>query len=199
MAELHAVIRRYNFATLFTHAGGESFATHLPFLIDADRGPFGTLVAHMAKANPHWKVLESAAPSLTVFAGPHCYISPAWYEDQITVPTWNYVVVHATGQPRLVTDTARLHEMVMRLVENHEAPLGHPWDVAKAASTLDVELAGIVGFEIELTRLEGKFKMNQNRSRADQESVVHALSDSPHADEREIARLMRERLERETK
>jgi len=194
LGELHALIRRYNFATLFTHRGGESFATHLPFMIDGQRGRFGTLIAHMARANPHWSAFEGAAPSLVVFMGPHAYISPAWYEEQATVPTWNYAVVHATGTPRLVVETARLRAMVLRLVDNHEAPLGHPWNVSQAEAVLGAELKAIVGFEIPIDRLEGKFKLNQNRSRADQEGVVRALEASTDASEREIARLMREQL-----
>jgi len=193
-SELHEFVRRYNFAALFTHSQGESFSTLLPFMIDTDRGPLGTLVAHMARANPHWKAFAGAAPSLVVFQGPHAYISPAWYREQVTVPTWNYAVVHATGTPVLVDDTARLREMVMRLVDNHEAPLGSPWDVRKAA--LEEELGGIVGFEIPIDRLEGKFKMNQNRSREDQQGVVAALEKSADPSERELARMMRENLEK---
>jgi transcriptional regulator len=197
-AELHALIRRYNFAPLFTHRGGESFVTHLPFMVDEQRGPSGTLIAHMAKANPHWRAFDGAAPSLVVFTGPHAYISPAWYQEQATVPTWNYAVVHATGTPRLVSDEAALRAMVMRLVDTHEAPLGRPWNVGRAESVMDVELEGIVGFEIPIDRLEGKFKLNQNRSRADQEGVVRALEASSDPSEREVARLMRERLRNST-
>jgi len=191
---LFALMRRYNFATLFTQHGGESFATHLPFLVDPQRGAFGTLVAHMARANPHWKAFAGAAPSLVVFQGPHAYISPSWYQERVTVPTWNYAVVHAAGTPVLVEDDARLREMVMRLVDNHEAPLGHPWDVSKAEPAIVDELPGIVGFEIPIDRLEGKFKMNQNRSREDQEGVAAALEKSADPSEREIARMMRENL-----
>jgi transcriptional regulator len=194
LAELHALIRRYNFATLFTHRGGASFATHLPFMIDPDRGPHGTLVAHMAKANPHWRAFDGAPPSLVVFIGPHAYVSPAWYDDQETVPTWNYAVVHATGTPRIVSGDADMRTMVMRLVGEHESPLGHPWDISKAESVMDAEMKGIVGFEIPIERIEGKFKLSQNRSREDQEGVVRALETSEDAEAREVARLMRERL-----
>ena len=198
IAELHEFIRRYNFAALFTHQDGESFSTLLPFMIDAGRGPMGTLVAHMARANPHWRAFEGAPPSLVVFTGPHAYISPAWYEEQVTVPTWNYTLVHATGPVRIVDDTKQLREMVLRLVAQHEAPLGNPWDVRKAEAAMEVELKAIVGFEIPIERLEGKFKLNQNRSVADREGVVRALERSTHPDEREIARLMREQLDRNT-
>ncbi|HEU4929892.1 MAG TPA: FMN-binding negative transcriptional regulator [Candidatus Krumholzibacteria bacterium] len=196
LPELHAFMQRYNFAALFTHKDGRSFSTHLPFMIDPDRGANGTLIAHMARANPHWRAFEGAAPSLVVFMGPHAYISPAWYHDQETVPTWNYTLVHAEGRPRLVEDREHLRAMVMRLVALHESPLGHPWDVAKAEAVMEAELAGIVGFEIPIDRIEGKFKLNQNRSADDRWGVVRALEGSSHPDEREIARLMREQLER---
>ncbi|HXV13262.1 MAG TPA: FMN-binding negative transcriptional regulator [Candidatus Krumholzibacteria bacterium] len=195
ISELHEFVRRYNFAALFTHNGGESFATHLPFMIDPERGRLGTLVAHMARANPHWRAFEGAPPSLVVFSGPNAYISPAWYQEQVTVPTWNYTVVHASGPARLIDDPALLRAMVLRLVNLHEAPLGHPWDLRKAEAVMDVELEGIVGFEIPVERLEGKFKLNQNRSVEDREGVVRALEGSSHPDEREIARLMRAQLD----
>ena len=194
--ELFALIRRYNFAALFTHRAGESFVTHLPFMVDSNRGSRGTLVSHMARANPHWKAFEGAAPSVVVFMGPHAYISPAWYRTQETVPTWNYAVVHVTGTPRLITEEPGMRRIVTELVENHEAPLGHPWDVGKA--TVDEELPGIVGFEIPIDRIEGKFKLNQNRSREDQESVAATLEKSEDPTEREVARMMRENLRKTT-
>ncbi len=196
ISELHEFIRRYNFAALFTHKDGESLVTHLPFMIDPERGSLGTLVAHMARANPHWRAFEGAPPSLVVFSGPHAYISPAWYQEQETVPTWNYTVVHASGNVHTIDDPAALRAMVLRLVHQHEAPLGNPWDLRKAETVMDAELQGIVGFEIPIDRLEGKFKLNQNRSVGDREGVIRALEASSHPDEREIARLMRGQLDR---
>jgi transcriptional regulator len=163
-------------------------------MIDAGRGPHGTLIAHMARANPHWRAFERAAPSLVVFVGPHAYVSPAWYHHQETVPTWNYAVVHATGTPRIVTDDPAMRRMVLRLVDEHEAPLGHPWETEKAEAVMDVEMKAIVGFEIPIDRIEGKFKLNQNRAREDQEGVVRALEGSEDPGAREVARLMRARL-----
>ena len=196
VSELHDFICRYNFGVLFTHRDGESFATHVPFMIDPQRGALGTLVAHMARANPHWRAFAGAAPSLVVFHGPHAYISPAWYQNQVTVPTWNYTVVHATGAVQVVDEPAALRAMVERLVRQHEEPIGNPWDARQAEAVMDVELKGIVGFEIPIDRLEGKFKLNQNRPVEDRESVVQALQDSPHEGEREVARLMRAQLDR---
>jgi transcriptional regulator len=188
--ELFALMRRFNFATLFTHRAGESFVSHLPFMVDPARGAHGTLISHMAKANPHWRGFEGAAPSVVA------YISPAWYVEQETVPTWNYAVVHVTGTPRLVTDVAALRRIVTDLMDHHEAPHGAAWDRRKA--TIDEELPGIVGFEIPIDRIEGKFKLNQNRSREDQEGVIAALEQSADPAEREVARLMRANLNRPT-
>lgn len=194
LPELHDLIRRYSFGVLFTQRNGENFATHLPFMIDPGRGPHGTLIAHMARANPHWRAFDGAAPSLVVFTGPHAYISPAWYQQQETVPTWNYAVVHATGTPRIVHDDPTMRAMVMRLIDENEAPLGRPWDVSQAEAVMDVEMKGIVGFEIPIDRIEGKFKLNQNRSREDQAGVARALAESADPAVREVARLMRANL-----
>lgn len=191
---LHTLMCTYNFATLYTHREGETFVTHLPFLIDSKRGEQGTLVAHMARANPHWKAFEGAAESLVVFLGPHAYISPAWYEDTVTVPTWNYATVLAYGTPVLVDDDATLRRMVFDLIDRHEADVGRPWDVRDAAAVVETELKGIVGFEIPIRELVGKFKFNQNRSREDQQGVADALSRSPDLRERAVAEIMRENL-----
>lgn len=190
---LHDWIEANDFALLVSaDAQGVPTATHLPFLLDRDRGPHGTLIAHMARANPHWRSLGGEA--LVVFSGAHAYISPSWYEDQVTVPTWNYVAVHAVGRPVLVEERDALLEMVGRLTRRHESRVGSPWTLERAAPVLESELRGIVGFEIGITRLEGKRKLNQNRSAADQRGVIRALRASSDPQERAIARMMAERL-----
>jgi transcriptional regulator len=191
---LHELIRRYNFGTLFTHAGGESHVTHLPFLIDPERGPHGTLRAHMARANPHWKTLEGAADSLVVFLGAHSYISPGWYEERDTVPTWNYAAVHARGSARLVTNETPLRDMLEALINFHEEPLGCPWKEGASEEAMKRNLPDVVGFEIEIERLEGNFKFTQNHSDADQERVADALEDSRDPMQREVAEIMRRYL-----
>jgi len=195
-AYLHQMMRRYPFALLLTKNNDSLEATHLPFMIDEMRGQHGTLLAHMARANPHWQLFDGRREALVVFTGPHAYISPSWYVDKVTVPTWNYVVIHAHGRPVIVTDKVRVRAMLERLVTEHEAYVNPPWSTAQANEYVDEQLDYIVAFEMEITRLEGKFKLNQNRSRADQQGVVQALSVSDDPLKHALAELMRKQLEK---
>ena len=194
---IHSVIRRHNFGVLFTQHDGHPYATHLPFLVDSDRGEHGTLVAHLARANPHSKILAHDTESLVTFLGPHSYISPAWYEEQVTVPTWNYVAVHARGRVRVVDDHNELEAMVRRLVDYHEAAEGRPWDTSQMEEVMQKELKGIVGFEMPIARLDAKFKLSQGRSSADQERMIRKLEESDDPDRHAVAALMRRNIEEE--
>ena len=196
LARLHQIMRRYPFALLLTMNTGGIETTHLPFMVDAERGQHGTLLAHMAHANPHWQLFDGQCEALVVFTGPHAYISPSWYQSPVTVPTWNYAVVHAHGRPVIVKDKTRVRGMLERLVNEHEAYVDPPWSTAQADEYVHQQLDYIVAFELEITRLEGKFKLNQNRSRTDQEGVVRALADSDDPLKREVAELMRKQLEK---
>jgi transcriptional regulator len=196
LEKLHAFIRQFSFGLVFSQADGVPVATHLPWMVDAKRGEHGTLVAHMARANPQWKSWTPQTELLIVFQGPHGYISPAWYKEDVTVPTWNYSAVHAYGKPKLITGLGELRSMVEALIDVHERPLNYPWDSSKKESVMEVELKGIIGFEIPIDRIEGKWKFNQNRIREDQEGVVRALEKSPHAEYRAVADIMRENLEK---
>ncbi len=186
---LHAFMREYSFATLVTQHNGELLASHLPFLLDAERGrdksgilsggqvSYGTLIAHMARANPQWRTFNSTQEALIIFQGPHTYISPSWYEDDVaqSVPTWNYAVVHAYGKPHLIEDTTAVYSILQALVQNHEAHFEKPWTPQPLDDYMQNKMRAIVGFEIPITRLEGKFKLSQNRSVNDQARVVAAL------------------------
>jgi len=194
VSRLHDFIRSHSFGTLFSHGADGPFATHLPFLLDPGPGEYGTLIAHVARANPHWRS-QPETEVLVTFLGPHAYISPAWYADPVTVPTWNYAAVHASGPAHTFVERDRLRRHVLRLVEEHERYVAPPWDPAHAEPILESQLAGIVGIEIPIRRLEGKFKFNQNRSRADQEGVVAALSASADSRLRDVASIMRAHLE----
>ncbi|HEX5340407.1 MAG TPA: FMN-binding negative transcriptional regulator, partial [Gammaproteobacteria bacterium] len=121
----------------------------------------------------------------------HAYISPSWYENPVTVPTWNYAVVHAHGRPVIVEDKTRVRAMLERLVTEHEAYVNPPWSMAQAGDYVDSQLDYIVAFEIEIERLEAKFKLNQNRSRGDQEGVIEALSETDDPMKRALAEFMR--------
>lgn len=194
LVRLHELMRRYPFALLLTTQNDEIAASHLPFMIDASRGKQGTLLAHMARANPHWKLFDGRRDALVVFTGPHAYISPSWYESPVTVPTWNYALVHAHGRPVIVRDKARVRAILEQLVAIHEAYVNPPWSTAQADGYIDEQLDYIVAFEIEIARFEGKFKLNQNRSRADQEGVVRVLSGADDPLKREVAELMAKNL-----
>lgn len=184
---LFALMDRFSFATLVSVDDGVPVASHLPFLIDEQRGAHGTLISHMARANAQWQTFNDQEV-LTIFQGDHTYISPSWYTQQhATVPTWNYMVVHAYGMPRIIGHDAAL-DMLARVIRKHEAAFAEPWQMdATYAAKL---LRGIVAFEIPITRLEGKFKLSQNRSERDQQQVIASLSASTDPIERELARHM---------
>src|SRR5713226_7446015 len=186
---LHAFIREYSFAALITQQDGVPFASHLPFLLDTERGPYGILLAHMARANPQWHDFNSAQEVLVIFQGPHAYISPSWYEVELSVPTWNYAVVHAYGLPRLIEDREELYNLLKILIQTHEAQFEKPWPFQLSDDYLQKMMRGIVGFEIEITRLEGKFKLSQNRTETERENVIAALQES--SDTFAVAELMR--------
>ena len=190
ISTIHTLIREYSFATLITQHEGVPFATHLPFVLDAERGPNGSLLAHMARANPQWHDFNSAQEVLVIFQGPHAYISPSWYEVELSVPTWNYAVVHAYGLPRLIEDQEELYNLLKILIQTHEAQFDKPWPFQLSDDYLQKMMRGIVGFEIEITRLEGKFKLSQNRTETERENVITALQESPDTLSRDVAELM---------
>ncbi|HEY1189737.1 MAG TPA: FMN-binding negative transcriptional regulator [Gemmata sp.] len=186
---IHDLIERYSFGVLVSQVAGEPFATHLPFLLDRAAGPHGTLIGHMARANPHWRELETQ-PVLAVFGGPHAYISPAWYGTEHAVPTWNYVAVHATGRASLVEAPEELLGIVRRSVAHYEAPRPEPWALTETGPFVERLLAQIVGFRIEIERLEGKKKLSQNHPPERRERVIQALGEGG-ADAVAVAELMR--------
>lgn len=187
---LHALMRANSFALLITmDAAGTPVATHLPFLLDAESGETGVLRAHMARANPQWRHFEGGHEVLIVFAGPHAYISPSWYETQPAVPTWNYTAVHAYGVPRLL-DAAGLKTLLYATVAQYEGANAEEWQFEMGPDYVAQMMRGIVGFEIPITRLEGKRKMSQNRSETDRRRVAVALRASGRASDREVADLM---------
>jgi transcriptional regulator len=192
-AQLAEIMHRYSFATIVTHDGTAPFATHVPVLFHADVGPHGTLVTHMARANPQWRHFANGQEVLVIFQGPHAYISPSWYAKQPDVPTWNYAAVHAYGVPSLVEDTASVRSLLMEMVAAFENSRPDPYTDKLPAEYVDKLSPALVGFEIQITRLEGKFKLSQNRSDADRMGVIAALQASPDQTDRELAELMSKR------
>jgi len=193
--KLFDFIEANSFGILFSQRNGQPFATHLPFLLERSSESTDWLRGHMARANPHWHDLEGEV--LVVFPGPHAYISPAWYEEDQTVPTWNYVAVHVYGQISLIDDNEQLLKIVEDSVKFYEAARSAPWMLDTAQEYIHKLLKGIVGFKIEITRLEGKWKLSQNHSVTRQERVVSALRQSLDQNSREIAQLMAENLKRQ--
>ncbi|MGH8161592.1 MAG: FMN-binding negative transcriptional regulator [Gammaproteobacteria bacterium] len=191
---LDTLMRAYPFALLLTIFERHIETTHLPFLLDAERGERGTLVAHMARANPHWHCFDGRRESLVVFTGPHAYVSPSWYAKPTEVPTWNYAVVHAYGSPVVVAEKTRVRAALEALVGEHEAQVHPPWNTAQAGEDyVNKQMDYIVAFEMPIARLEGKFKLSQNRGSADRAGVTGALATDERESGRETARLMRQR------
>lgn len=190
LAVLHEFMERHSFATLVSHDGTEPFASHVPLLLDRDAGPHGRLIGHVARANPQWKH-AAGQRVLAIFSGPHAYISPTWYGAQNVVPTWNYVAVHVYGVLRLIDDIERLREIVRRTVAVYEATMPHPWSVdMPEEGFIDKLLEAIVGFEIDVDRIEGKWKLNQNHDAERRHRVVEALRANGSAQGLRIADLM---------
>lgn len=195
-AAVAGVIQNHGFALLVTAPGGVPRAIHLPFLHEPEPGPHGTLLAHMARANPQWRDFAALAAAggeaLVIFQGPHGYISPNWYGPGPAVPTWNYVAVHAYGLPRLIEEEARVRALQERLVETFEAGGRAPWSMAgQDDKYIRGMLRGIVAFEIPVTRIEAKAKLSQNKSAADRQGVVAGLEASGRPGDLELAETMR--------
>lgn len=194
IASLHRQIDGTRLATLVTFDESGLQASHVPLLLNPNEGPNGTLYGHLAKANPQWKTL-GARGALVIFQGPDAYISPSFYaakaEHGKVVPTWNYLAVHVYGRAQVFTDPQRLLRVVSDLTDKHEARRPAPWAVSDAPDDfIQKMLNGIVGFAIPIERLEGKRKLNQNRSAEDITGVSKGLAASQNPTDQEIARLM---------
>ena len=192
---LQALLKSHPLGAWVTQADGALVANHIPFLLDADRGERGTLVGHVARANPIWKSFSKDVASVVIFQGPQAYITPSWYpskrEHGKVVPTWNYAVVHAHGMPRAIEDKDWLLRLVTRLTDAHESGKAVPWKVADAPTDyIDKMLDAIVGIEIPITTLVGKWKMSQNRLPADRLGTVAGLQASGDANARAVAALV---------
>jgi transcriptional regulator len=194
----HALIRAHPLGLLITSGADGLTANPIPFLVDPDAGPHGTLRAHLARANPQLCDLAAAcaagAECLVVFQGPQHYVTPSWYASKAehgrVVPTWNYATVHAWGVPAVFDDAPWLRRQIGELTDSREAPRAHPWAVEDApADFVTAQVRGIVGVAIPIARIEGKWKMSQNRSPADRAGVVAGLTEAGAAD---VARLVPE-------
>ena len=198
VSEMHALMRARPFAALISAGPAGLNANHLPTVLKND-GPYGVIECHLARANPHCRDLAEGNEALMIFQGPDGYITPNWYPSKAehgkVVPTWNYAVVHATGRPEVVTEKAWLLRHVTELTAQQEQTEAKPWLLSDAPdSYIDVMLRGIVGFRFAITRLEGKWKMSQNKETKDREGVVRGLNTRAAGDDVEIAGMVADRI-----
>ena len=193
---LHALIAAHPLATLVTLTADGLEANHIPLLIDPQAAPYGTLRGHVARNNPMWRTFKSDTEVLAIFQGPHGYITPSWYPSKAqngkVVPTWNYATVHAYGPLKIFEDAEWLRALVTQLTESQESQRERPWQVSDAPTDyIDTMLKAIVGIEIPLRRLHGKWKMSQNRLPQDKAGVVQGLEAKGDASSRAMRETMR--------
>jgi transcriptional regulator len=182
-------IEQHSFGLLVSQVDELPFASHLPFLLERTTGPHGTLIGHMARANPQWEQIEVKAV-LAVFSGPHAYISPTWYEAEQVVPTWNYTAVHAYGRAELVHKEDGLLEIVQKSAQLFEQAMPQPWSFDPSSTFVKRLLTQIVGFRIEIEKIEGKFKLNQNQPVERRRKVIVALQERGDENSHAIAAMI---------
>ena len=192
---LHEFMRQHSFATLVTQHDGVPFASHLPLLLlDSSIGTHGAMLGHMARNNEQWQDFAAGAEVLVMFQGAHAYVSAAYYEPSpMVAPTWNYMAVHAYGTARILSEN-ELEKTLYRLVDENEKTFSPPWKLEISQPMRERMLEAIVGFEIRLNRVEGKFKLSQNRSERDRRNVIAQLSQSTYG--KDVAHWMSKEFER---
>ncbi len=197
--KLHDFIQRHSFATLIsTDTDGAPSVSHVPLLLDRERGEHGQLIGHIAKTNPQW---QSAVGQqvLAIFHGPHAYVSPTWYEDQKVVPTWNYVAVHATGKIEFQHDPKRIRSIVEDAVAFYEADMPTPWQMnSQDPDFIDGLCNGVVGLTIDIGRLDGKWRLNQNHPVERRQRVIDGLRQRNGVGDQPVAEFMEESLDEPT-
>ncbi|MER0836459.1 FMN-binding negative transcriptional regulator [Pseudomonas aeruginosa] len=200
LPSLHQQIHDSRLASVISQGHDGPQASHLPLLLVENEGERGTLYGHFARANPHWRELLERPQVLVIFNGADAYVSPTWYPSKAehgkAVPTWNYIAVHAHGRAEIFDDAERLRQLVGALSARHEAGRAQPWSIDDApADYLAAMLRAIVGFALPIERLEGQWKLSQNRSGADRDGVRRSLAESADARDREAATYLSTDLE----
>jgi transcriptional regulator len=193
VAKLHQFITQNSFGAIVSQVEGLPFATHIPFLLKRTASPYGTLVGHFARANPQWQQLPGQT-ALAIFTGPHAYISPTWYEANDVVPTWNYTAVHAYGRIELIDGGEPLLQIVKDTVQVYEQAMPHPWTFDGTGMFAERLVGQIVGFSMEIEKIEGKFKLNQNHPAERRSKVIQALERQADENSQSVAKLMRDTL-----
>jgi transcriptional regulator len=192
---LHRLMQERPLSTLITLTSSGLDANHIPLLLSAEEGEFGVLRGHVARANPFWKDFVATTEALAVFQGVDAYISPSWYptkkENGKAVPTWNYAVVHASGPLRIIDDAEWLRKLLTRLTTHHEAGMAQPWSIGDAPPDyIDKMISAVVGIEIPITRLEGKWKVSQNQPVQNRAGVIDGLLSGVQPDAAAMAALV---------
>jgi transcriptional regulator len=195
ISALHQLIEAHPLGLLISHGPSGLLANSLPFLLDASASRLGTLQVHMARANPQWRDLTPESDVLIVFRGVDHYITPGWYETKRetgkVVPTWNYTMVQARGGPRVIDDAAWLHRQIGALTQRQEAVRPAPWAVTDAPATfVEAQVRAIIGVEITIAEIKGKWKVSQNRNAADRAGVIAGLEAEGDGPARAMARLV---------
>jgi transcriptional regulator len=188
---LFRVMWENSFATLIAGGGDDPMVAHVPVTVDEANN---LLRAHVARANPIWQEFSPAREVLFIFHGPHHYVSPNWYTTHPSVPTWNYVVVHASGVPTIIEDRGTIERMLRKLVDEHESRSDTPWRMDLPVEYLQKMIDGIVAFEVRTTRMQGKFKLSQNRPPADRSNVIASLNRAGNDTALRLAELMEQVL-----
>jgi transcriptional regulator len=196
---LHAFMREQPFAVLMSSGPNGLLATHAPILLDSDTRVGGVLRCHVARANPQWRELQSSPAALVIFSGPHHYISPSWYpsteEHGRVVPTWNYVAVHVWGQAKIFEDPDLLIPYLRELTLAHETTMERSWSIDDAPPRfVDTMAKAVVGIEIPIERIAGKWKLGQNRTSEDRAGAIQGLEKLDTPQSREMAAAMKQAL-----
>lgn len=189
---LHAFLHANSFALLVNHSNQGLEGSHLPLLFEPKAGPHGSLFGHMARANTQWQRCEDEV--LAIFSGPHAYVSPSWYGSPDMVPTWNYLAVHVRGRMETIDEPGQLLDILKRTVDRYERTMPQPWSFSEEDPFIHRLLAGIVGFRIEITSIEGKWKLNQNHPVERRKNVIRELVANGSDNQTLVARFMRETL-----
>jgi transcriptional regulator len=198
---LQAQIAASGLTMLISVGAHGPIVSNLPIVFDPSAGQYGVIAGHLARANPQWKESDLSKPALALFMGADAYVSPGWYaakkEHGKVVPTWNYSMIVARGRLEIFEDAETLRAQVVELTKRFEARFEKPWEVTDAPEDyIERQIKGIVGVRLHIEGLEGKAKLNQNRSTADQEGVVAGLAPSQRAGDRDVADAMREHLKK---
>jgi transcriptional regulator len=199
LPDLHAQIAASGLATLISVGAQGPIVSNLPVMLDTSTGPYGVIAGHLARGNPQWRESDFSIPAVALFMGADAYVSPSWYpakqEHGKVVPTWNYSMIVARGRLEIFEDADSLRAQVVALTKRFESRFEKPWEVTDAPEDyVHRQLKGIVGIRLHIEAIEGKAKLNQNRSAEDQAGVVTGLSPSPRDGDREVAEAMQTHL-----